>query len=512
MKIKELHIPLFKNLKDFHIVIESEKTENVILWKNATWKSNFFEALILIFKSLDLAKSSKPKELDIDFDYTIWYECNWYNIQIEKKWLNYEFYVWWKKLKNKEFFDSKNIFLPKNLFTYYSWVNKRVEWYFDDHQKKFYDQLIKEWVEQPERPFFFARLIHSLYVMLAFYSFEDEEINDFLKKQFWIIWIESVLFKVQTPERSKWDKRKKYFWSSGGLVWKFLEQLYDISLAPIKTSIKYKDNFRSQKEKNWVYLFVNDIDKLKELAKTYWWKKEFFSVLESTYISDLIYDIKIKVKKEKDWEIYFQELSEWEQQLLVVLWLLIFTWDKESLILLDEPDTHLNPRWKWDYIDIINKYINKPEWTQILMTTHDPLVIGWLDKDQILIFSKKEDKTIVNNPDFEVKWLGVAWILTSELFELPTTLDRESEEKIIKFRVLESKRINQKISKEEIQELKNIEKEVDLMWFNTESVDSLFKKFLSAVMSFEEFQKIDLSDEEIKRQNKIAIDVINKLK
>jgi len=31
-------------------------------------------------------------------------------------------------------------------------------------------------------------------------------------------------------------------------------------------------------------------------------------------------------------------------------------------------------------------------------------------------------------------------------------------------------------------------------------------------MSFEEFQKIDLSDEEIKRQNQIAIDVINKLK
>lgn len=512
MKIKELHIPSFKNLQDFSIVIESEKTENVILWKNATWKSNFFEALILIFKSLDLAKLSKPKELDIDFDYNIKYECNGNNIEIDKQWLVYEFKVWWNKLKNKEFFDNKKSLLPKNLFTYYSWVNKRVEWYFDDHQKKFYDQLIKDWVEQPERPFFFARLIHSLYVMLAFYSFEDKEINDFLKDKFDIIWIESILFKVQSPERSKWDKRNKYFWSSGGLVWKFLEQLYDISLAPIKTSIKYKDNFRNQKEKNWVYLFVKDIDKLKDLAKIYWWKKEFFSVLESTYISDLIYDIKIKVKKEKDWEIYFQELSEWEQQLLVVLWLLIFTWDEESLILLDEPDTHLNPRWKWDYIDIINKYINKPKWTQILMTTHDPLVIGWLDKDQILIFSKKDDKTIVNNPDFEVKWLWVAWILTSELFELPTTLDRESEEKIIKFRILESKRINNKISSDEMQELKNIEKEIDLMWFNTESVDSLFKKFLSAVMSFEEFQKIDLSDEEIKRQNQIAIDVINKLK
>jgi len=42
-------------------------------------------------------------------------------------------------------------------------------------------------VEQPERPFFFARLIHSLYVMLAFYSFEDKEINDFLKDKFDII-------------------------------------------------------------------------------------------------------------------------------------------------------------------------------------------------------------------------------------------------------------------------------------------------------------------------------------
>jgi len=42
-------------------------------------------------------------------------------------------------------------------------------------------------------------------------------------------------------------------------------------------------------------------------------------------------------------------------------------------------------------------------------------------------------------------------------------LDRESEEKIIKFRILESKRINNKISSDEMQELKNIEKEIDLM-------------------------------------------------
>ncbi|KAA6315262.1 hypothetical protein EZS27_034251 [termite gut metagenome] len=80
-------------------------------------------------------------------------------------------------------------------------------------------------------------------------------------------------------------------------------------------------------------------------------------------------------KKDVDGELSMAELSEGEQQLLTVLGLLKFTKDDESLILLDEPDTHLNPQWKWKYLDFLNKIVNKPNSTQIIFCTHDPLGI-----------------------------------------------------------------------------------------------------------------------------------------
>ena len=66
--------------------------------------------------------------------------------------------------------------------------------------------------------------------------------------------------------------------------------------------------------------------------------------MESTYISDLIHETRIKVrKKDAAGNITFKELSEGEQQLLMVLGLLKFTKNEESLFLLDEPDRHLDP-------------------------------------------------------------------------------------------------------------------------------------------------------------------------
>ncbi|TOM44863.1 hypothetical protein CGH75_27395, partial [Vibrio parahaemolyticus] len=69
---------------------------------------------------------------------------------------------------------------------------------------------------------------------------------------------------------------------------------------------------------------------------------EFFQDLESTYVSELISEVRIRVKlKKNDGSVTFRELSEGEQQLLTVLGLLRFTAEDESLFLLDEPDTHL---------------------------------------------------------------------------------------------------------------------------------------------------------------------------
>ncbi|MBT2916817.1 AAA family ATPase, partial [Vibrio anguillarum] len=88
-------------------------------------------------------------------------------------------------------------------------------------------------------------------------------------------------------------------------------------------------------------------------------------------------EVRIRVKlKKNDGSVTFRELSEGEQQLLTVLGLLRFTAEEESLFLLDEPDTHLNPKWSVDYIDYLNKFVNSGSKgennSHIVLTTHNP--------------------------------------------------------------------------------------------------------------------------------------------
>jgi hypothetical protein len=65
-----------------------------------------------------------------------------------------------------------------------------------------------------------------------------------------------------------------------------------------------------------------------------------------------------------------------------VLGLLRFTAESESLFLLDESDTHLNPRWAVDYFNYLRAFAgrddNDHENSHALLATHNPLAIAEL--------------------------------------------------------------------------------------------------------------------------------------
>lgn len=87
-----------------------------------------------------------------------------------------------------------------------------------------------------------------------------------------------------------------------GLVREFLDKLWEIPLAPIDVFEEHKESFRdsSNKQKEFLYLFVPTKEKLQELNKFYHTNTELFKALESTYISDLINEVRVKrIKKDE---------------------------------------------------------------------------------------------------------------------------------------------------------------------------------------------------------------------
>lgn len=286
-----------------------------------------------------------------------------------------------------------------------------------------------------------------------------------------------------------------------------------MSIAPIYNEERVPVDFRRSTKQERLYLYISSKRKLQELSKYYDNNTEFFKALESTYISDLIEEVRVNVKKRNvKGKIKFKELSEGEQQLLTVIGLLKFTRDEESLVLLDEPDTHLNPLWKWKYLEYLKSVISDKDSTQIILNTHDPLVIGSLVKEQVRIFSETNGVVSALPPDVDPKGLGVAGILTSELFKMPTTLDSETQKKLDERNLLLAKQQQKKLSEQEKLRLNEIFSDLKDLGITQTYRDPIYQKFLAAISQLEEFRPKDqYTSEDLNKQNEIAISILDEL-
>jgi len=507
MRIDKIYIKEFKNLKEFFIDLDENRLTNVFIGRNGAGKSNLMEAIVIIFRDLDLQE--KPI-----FGYEMQYYCRGYKVKIEADYETNQilFFVNDIKISKKNFYIKNGddyIYLPKHVFAYYSGPSNRLQKHFDKHQKKFSDALRKG-DDKTLRPLFYARLVHSNFVLLAFFSFFEESSKKFLSTYFDLCGVESILFVLKNPY---WNSKKKGtfekgdFWGSRGIVKDFLERLYEFSLAPLSETITIGDEF-SKTNSEATYLFIKDEGRLIEFAQYYKSNTEFFKFLESTYISDLIYEIKIKVKKSDGTVITFNELSEGEQQLLSVLGLLKFTKDDESIFLLDEPDTHLNPAWKFEYLNLIKEVVGKSESSQVIISTHDPIVIGGLKKEEVTIFDKKDLGIVTKNPDFDPKGMGVAGLLTSELFGLSSTLDPDTQKQLHRKRQL---LYNDNRTLEDEKEMKLIEKELGDLDYTKTIRDPLYEKFIRSLFSRPEYQDKDLTPEDIAEMEKLTDEILDEI-
>lgn len=509
MKLDKLWIGKFKNLINVTIDFDEKNLTTVLIGQNATAKSNLIEALVLIFRNLDLGE-------DPAFKYLLEYVCRDRNIKIDAdpdRRQKVQILVDRQPISYTSFVKTPGPrYLPKNVFGYYSGPSTRLEQLFDKHQERFYRQLLRG-KKPPLRPLFYARTIHSQYVLLAFFSFEEEEPLLFLKKYLGITGFESATFILKQP---RWHNKRKakgdIFWGARGVVRVFLEDLYSLAIAPIrKTERVHLPRGRTRTEER-LYIRIEELDSLHKLASKYGNNVEFFKTLESTYISDLIHELKIQVTKEGvEGTLEFPELSEGEQQLLTVLGLLRFTKEEESLFLLDEPDTHLHPAWKLEYIDLLQGVVGKNGTSHVLIVTHDPLLVGGLKKEQVQVFSFEDTgkRIIVTLPDEDPMGMGVAGLLTSDLFGLHTTLDLETQEKLDRKKELA---IKEELTEEDRRELETLNAELARMGFLSAFRDPLYSQFLRALREYEEFKKPALTPKEREEQAKLAREIIKKLK
>jgi len=524
MKLAKLWIEDFKNLKDVEINFDQGELVTVVIGWNGAGKSNVIEALVVIFRDLDLGGltpfsyrleyichgkrihiNADKEQKTADKQYQIKY-CDADEIVNEESWNPLRF----SKLNNK----NADKFLPSNVFGYYSGPSDRLATHFYEHQRKFRDQLLypkKHKLDEktlPLRPLFYAQKVHSNFVLLSFFLGQDQRVKGFLKDKLNIEGLESVLFVLKKPD---WTSKKgdPRFWNATGVVRPFLDRLFSASLAPIKKTIKVPHPMKNPENVDALFLYLKDLEALRQVGENTS-DKDFFKLLESIYFSNLIHEVRIRVRiKDEngdDDSLTFRELSEGEQQLLTVLGLLRFTRNEESLFLLDEPDTHLNPSWSMEYLNYLqevaglDEYVNEKGNSHIVLATHDPIVISTLKKEQIQIMRRDEGtlKVISTPPQNDPKGLGVTGILMSDMFGLRSDLDPETLELLdIKARLASKE--GDELTPEDIIELERVNGLLEPTGFLESYADPYFSQFIKAFVNeidMKRFQKPFLSDYE----------------
>ncbi|QKY12083.1 AAA family ATPase [Janthinobacterium lividum] len=122
----------------------------------------------------------------------------------------------------------------------------------------------------------------------------------------------------------------------------------------------------------------------------------------------------------------------------------------KGIILIDEIDTHLHPRWK---IEILKRLRLAFPQIQFIVSTHDPLCLRGAKDGEVAVLRKYGFTTEVITELPNVESLSIEQLLTSEYFGLLSTEDPITERR--KARHLELSRMRNRTLDEE-EELKNV--------------------------------------------------------
>ena len=512
MRLDWLSIPKYKNLRDFRIDFDEGQSTTVLLGRNGSGKSNLVEAIVEIFRDIELDKQPA-------FAYTLQYVCRDRIIKLDadpSRGKKLEITIDDEPIARTTFQKNLEDYLPNYIFAYYSGWSSRLENHFDEPTRLYYREILNsKRAEMPLRRLFFCRKEYSQLVLLAFFLAESQSASALLEKYLGIRSFDSALFVMKTPWWGTGKTRNKIlltegdvrFWYARGSFKTFLDRLWQCAFAPIRNREAVERDIRRQAERTErLYLFIKDQVALAKLRTAHEDSKTLFGYLESLFLCDLIDEVRVTVERTDGTRVKFTQLSEGEQQLLTVLGLLLFTQNDESLYILDEPDTHLNPVWTYGFLELLQNNISA-EKGQLLIATHNPLMIGSLYKNQVRIITQEERFAAAYEPEYDPIGIGIEGLLKSELYGygLRSTLAPEILERLDRHYELIGKKDR---SEDEQMELMKLARELNELAVVRSHPNPYFEQFASAMAKRAPEPLEELSKEEIQRQSHLADEIL----
>lgn len=390
MNIKSLKVADFYILKDFEI--EFNNNLSVLIGENGSGKSTILELIAEIFGHLHkyfVLEDRKAAFIDgyeIVYDYT--FQGITHTIEIHSHGKDGKFVpeIWVDDEDisiahiEKEYGGMSNL-LPSKTILSYAGISDHLKSLSEHFEEKYKGEITKannQYSFSPlnlpkERPFIYIKPEHLSMLIVSLFISDNKQDVDFLSEYLGIEKYEcriSIVLKKPT-----WTKKpKEKWWGASG----------NVALQFLQTIDLYADKEDWDKEKNNIltYHFDGTINLEMAFANLNAYSKDIaFTIFDTLLYDDLLSEIRVAWDLDNGEEMDLNRLSEGQKQILLTLGVnYVFGKNDNLLYLYDEPDVFLHPQWQQEYISKFQFY---NDLSHVIITTHNPILIGHLQKEQI---------------------------------------------------------------------------------------------------------------------------------
>lgn len=387
MRLQVVWISEYKNLKNFSLKFESDSFVELFVGKNGSGKSNFFEALVEIFRHLIDSESSASS---IDFNYKVQYEIEDKTILIE--WEDDHFLIDGKERKS-----LGKTPLPNNVIIYYSGHNPKITELasaFDTH----FERGRKDASPNESRKLIGIGSSYKPLLLSVILSVDtNNTAKNFIVEKLGIASVgpnlivklvrpafaDSQLKKLELDAIDDFDPRSHY-WGAEGVTKEYLVKLFRC----VKGETKHSDIYNKGAD---FYSFKIDLELFRAefadlgLDKVF----NFFDGLKALKMLDTIaLDIILRNGAKAD----VAHFSDGQFQSIYIYTVAQIFKELNCLTFLDEPDAFLHPEWQFSFLEQffkINEATSKKN--HIFMSTHSASTVTRADEKSIRLFSFGEN-------------------------------------------------------------------------------------------------------------------------
>lgn len=439
---------------------------NCLIGINGSGKSQFLETIADLFVYLDglYRNHNKQKNISIPFLFEIVY-----NITIKREKYTVEI-IQDKKNKQPSFIvvDEKNSpikdiqfeqYLPEKIIGYTSGENETISIpflaYYDEYANYTATRAIDKSGHVDYEPrFYFMDYSTNLGIVISNLVFEGDNGVDELKKELKIDKIKSFQIIIQT--NSSTAPGISVNGEKGVILTDDLKRWRDnlISAATCydydeKTSKYTLDYYFNESTKDALSFFFNSAYELytalykfellnnlmidravrKNIEKD---RKERRLINKMPTVPNkdkVLHYSELKLKLQNGQSVDYLSLSDGEHQYFNIFGSIIMVNHNNSLFLLDEPETHFNPKWRRLFISHLKK-LTKLRKQDLYLTSHSPFIVSDCPREYVYIFKRIDNQQIkVANPSQETFGASFDNILRMA-FGMDEVMSKEASDKI----------------------------------------------------------------------------------